>query len=145
MNYTKAVTAGLKCSPLCGFQDSAILSRCTASAPSTTGKQSNHLANIFQHFSTKNSFWRTWQTPHSAQNETIPASSRTMENPYCSDCSLPTIARVYEKWIWCIYWEKCSVGLGQNCRQYPNQPDANGFLLESICEKDKAAQLQCIE
>jgi len=109
-------------SPAAVFRTRAIISRCTESASRTAGKQSSHLANIFQLYSSSwTSFWRTRETSHYPPNETIPAACRTTEMRCCNECGPAPIAGDFLQQIWRRWWAWRFVRLGW-CRGWtPSQ------------------------
>jgi len=78
--------------------------------------------------------------PHLPPNETISGSCGTAQDRCCRDCGLGPITRDFLWRIRCRLWDHWFVGLGRGQRQSPNQLEANGILLEAICQEDGAAQ-----
>jgi len=79
-------------------------------------------------------------TPWSFQ-QTILARGGTAQDRCCRDRGFAPITRDFLWPIRCRLWVRWFVGLGQGWGQSSIQLEANGILLEAICQKDGAAQL----
>jgi len=79
--------------------------------------------------------------PQKPPNETVQASSRTLQSQCQRHFQMASNIRSLQWWTWPRWWKQQFIRYGWSRQQSPNWLEVNATLLDAICQWDGAAQL----
>jgi len=146
MTSTKVVMVGFKCFPLHTPEQGPSSPGAPRVAPELpenhqvnrpTSSTSNHLP---EHPS-----GASGRPPISLLMKWFHPPAYSQKTDVAKDCRPASIEGDVLRQLWCRWWERRFVGRWQCRRLTAYQPEAHWILLEAICQKIRAGQLQCVQ